>query len=268
MKLLSIYNQISGKLGGAEARAILEYVTESDFSSAFAQNPELSSAQIDEKNRILARRKTNEPLAYIINERWFYGRPYYINESVLIPRQETELLVEQALKIAQKNGYGSALDMFTGSGCIGISLVLEMPSLKVNASDISEKALAVAQKNAENLGANIGFLCSDMFTDIDEKFDLITANPPYVSDSEYFALDPAVRDFEPSLALKAGKNGLDYLTKLAEQAENFLNPGGALIMEIGYDQGKAVKKLFPGVQIIADYSGLDRIAVVTIDNNC
>lgn len=191
-------------------------------------------------DQLLARRESREPLAYILGWREFYGRRFLVNPSVLIPRQETEVLVASAL--TAKPG-ATILDVGTGSGCIAITLKLENPPLSVSAVDVSAGALHVARANADALQAAVDFTQSDLFAEINGRvFDLIVSNPPYVSSEA--ALEPEVSEREPALALFAGPTGLSFYERLAAEAPAALAPGGQLMVEIGFDQAETVPELF------------------------
>lgn len=217
----------------------------------------------------LSRRAAHEPCQYILGQTEFYGLPLMVNEHVLIPRQDTELLIAEALKILNLQDTASkrVLDLCTGSGAIAIAIAAMCPVCKVTAIDISEQALLVAEKNAEMNGVRtISFVRSDLFSELDPdvRFDLIVSNPPYISDCEYEELMPEVKDHEPSLALKAGIDGLDCYRRLIAQAPGYLNPEGVLMVEIGYRQADAVTKLFQkagftDIRVMKDLAGLDRV---------
>ena len=215
---------------------------------------------------LLARRVAREPLAYILGWREFYGRRFFVSPSVLIPRQETELLVEVALSRA---GEGArVLDVGTGSGCIGVTLKLERPDLVVTAVDISAPALQVALSNALALAAEIAFVESDLFSALTgHSFDLIVSNPPYVGES--VVLMPEVGLHEPGTALFAGIDGLDVYSRLAREAGDYLTSGGALMLELGAGQSSAVCSLF-GAEgwelegLHKDLAGHDRVAVFSL----
>lgn len=207
---------------------------------------------------LLQRRESGEPLAYILGYREFFGRRFRVDPNVLIPRHETEILVEEALKL--ENRPLRVLDIGTGSGCIAITLKLERPQWDVWASDISAAALQVARENAEILGADITFRQSNLFDHLtDMTFDLIVSNPPYIGVDEL--LPSEVRDHEPSSALFADHAGLAVYESLAEQIAPHLAKGGTLILEIGQTQGEAVSNLFPGSKIVLDLDGNDRVIV-------
>ena len=209
---------------------------------------------------LLQRRESQEPLAYILGHREFFGRRFRVTPSVLIPRQETELLIETALELMVP--VKRVLDIGTGSGCIATTLKLERPDWDVWAVDISGAALQVARENAETLGAEITFRHSDLFSGLaGEKFDLIVSNPPYIGVEEELPVE--VRSFEPGTALFAENHGLRIYEQLAASYRDYLSEGGTIILEIGQTQGQAVANLFNG-QILQDLSGNDRVVIVTL----
>jgi release factor glutamine methyltransferase len=192
---------------------------------------------------LLARRLAGEPVAYLTGRREFYGRSFEVNPAVLIPRPETESLVELALERLPPGKAVSVLDLGTGSGCIAITLALERPQACVTAVDRSHAALAVARRNAEMLNATVEFLHSDWFAALGgRRFDLIVANPPYVARNDPHLARGDLR-FEPVSALAAGSGGLDDLRTLAATAPAHLKPGGWLLLEHGWDQAEAVRGL-------------------------
>jgi len=214
-----------------------------------------------------ARRENKEPIAYILQEKEFYGLSFYVDRRVLIPRPDTELLVETALSLLPKGG--RLLDICTGSGAVAAAVAYECPDCSVTASDISEDALAVATLNGERLvPGRITFVRSDLFAAFaGEQFDCITANPPYVSSELEGTLQPEL-SFEPGLALYAKDKGLVIIEEIIKQFPTFLKDGGALAMEIGFDQGDAVRAmaLAAGAEcsVMKDLSGNDRTAVLRI----
>ena len=224
---------------------------------------ELSESQMGAYRAAIARRARNEPVQYITGTQEFYGRSFAVTPAVLIPRPETEHLVESvlALQPAPKR----ILDIGTGSGILVITLALELPNATVIATDISAAALEVARQNARSLGAQdrIRFVESDLFTALaNERFDCIVANPPYVATDE--VLEPQVRDYEPVTALYAGEDGLTVYRRLIPQAFEHLEPGGHLLIEIGHGQRDAVAGLlraasFEGIQFVDDLQGIPRV---------
>lgn len=210
----------------------------------------------------IQKRAEHIPLQYIIGEQEFMGLRFKVNSNVLIPRQDTETLVEQVLKIV-KPGM-KVLDLCTGSGCVLISVLKNAPELTGMGSDISQTALLVAKENAKLHEVDAEWVRSDLFDNITETFDVIMANPPYIPTGEILSLMPEVRDFEPENALDGGADGLDFYRKIAGQVKDYLNPGGYVYMEIGYDQGEAVSELmrnagFTEVEVIKDLARNDRV---------
>lgn len=208
------------------------------------------------------KRAEHIPLQHIIGEQEFMGLRFKVNSNVLIPRQDTETLVEQVLKIV-KPGM-KVLDLCTGSGCVLISVLKNAPELTGMGSDISKTALLVAKENAKLHEVDAEWVRSDLFDNITETFDVIMANPPYIPTGEILSLMPEVRDFEPENALDGGADGLDFYRKIAGQVKDYLNPGGYVYMEIGYDQGEAVSELmrnagFTEVEVIKDLARNDRV---------
>lgn len=208
------------------------------------------------------RRCLHIPLQYITGRQEFMGLTFTVTPDVLIPRQDTEVLVEEVLKYL-KPGM-EALDLCTGSGCIGVSLKHYVPGAEIWASDISQKALKVAKKNALGNQAEVHFVHSDMFEHIHQKFDIIVSNPPYIPSARIPELMPEVRDHEPVTALDGSGDGLHFYHKITESSSLYLKEKGMLFYEIGYDQGRAVSEIlrengFENVTVIRDLAGLDRV---------
>ncbi len=219
---------------------------------------------------MLSRRASGEPVQYILGSWEFYGREFRLSRDTLIPRPETEGLVERAIAMlrAAPRDRGLALDVGTGCGAIAVTLAAELPRVKVVAVDISAGALAVAAGNARRAGVvdRILFLRADAYSALkrEERFDVVVSNPPYVSEREWEALAPEVRDFEPPGALLAGPDGLSVIRRLVAGAAAYLVPGGALLCEIGETPGEAVRRLPSGLLsfagVVKDLSGRDRVA--------
>lgn len=202
------------------------------------------------------------PLQYLLGTQDFMGLTFRVSEAVLIPRQDTETLIEEILKEAQ--GVESVLDMCTGSGCIAISLAYYMQLQKCVAADISKEALKIAKENGKSLAPMVEFIHSDLFDEIEGRYDLIVSNPPYIASKECRELMPEVREHEPMLALDGQEDGLHFYRRIVGEAPHYLNPGGYLFFEIGYDQGESVPALmeaagFSDVRVRKDLAGLDRI---------
>lgn len=224
----------------------------------------LQSAELSEFRAKVARRARHEPLAYILGEVEFWSLKFAVAPAVLIPRADTEVLVEEAL--ARGEGEARVLDVGTGSGAIAVALAVERPAWQVTALDVSRDALEVAQANAarHEVAGRLRILHGDLAHLPAEKFDLIVANPPYIPSDELQTLMPDVRDYEPQLALDGGPDGLLAYRALSAQAPRCLHPGGWLLVEIGQGQEQAVTRLFAqaGLRDIgtrADYAGIVRV---------
>ncbi len=221
---------------------------------------EVTDEQISIIGELLERRVAGEPLQYILGEWSFMGLPFYVDERALIPRQDTELLCETAVRMINERNYSSALDLCTGSGCIAVSLT-KLTKASVTAADISKEALELAGENAALNEAQVSFVTSDLFADISGKFDLITCNPPYLSQADMDQLQPEVA-FEPKLALYGGEDGLDYYRRIAGAYLSHLNPGGALLLEIGSTQAQSVAALFEAkASVLQDLCGNARVLI-------
>jgi len=236
-------------------------------------NPEkvLEAEKLETFNSLINRRiKEKIPVQYLTNEAFFMGEEFYVDENVLIPRPETEILVEEVLKLVSKNN-AKIIDIGTGSGCIACMIAKNLEAASIFASDISEKALKIAELNAERLGVKdkITFINSDIFENIDdnENFDVIVSNPPYISILEKQNLQSEVVLHEPHLALFAEDNkGIFFYEKLAFQAKDRLNKNGYLAVEIGIYQADDVVKIFENahfkeIQIIKDFNNIERVVI-------
>jgi len=229
----------------------------------------LEKDEVDAYRQLIGRRGKRVPVAYLTGKKEFYGREFEVNESVLIPRPETEILIDQAVSVLKTMPSPRILDMCTGSGVIAITLAHLVPQAHVLAVDISSEALAIAKRNADRLGVGdqLSFLQSDMFTSLpQQQFDLVCANPPYIPSDDWENLDQEVK-LEPKIALDGGQDGLDYYRIIIAKAPLYLTVGGTLIMEIGWNQGQAVTALaqargFVNCRIVPDYAGKDRVVVM------
>ena len=229
-----------------------------------------SKAVVSEFQRWLSRRAACEPVAYILGDQEFYGHLFQVSPAVLIPRPETEHLVEKALGWCRERGIDSPkiLDLCTGSGCVGLALALELPKASVTLTDLSPEALAVARHNADthDVDKRVRFFEGDLFEPLPdgERFDLVLANPPYVEESFRAEMQKDVLDYEPHLALFAEDDGLNLIREVVAQSPKYLNQPGLLAMEMGSGQSARVRSLLgpswknPG--IIQDLGGHDRIA--------
>jgi release factor glutamine methyltransferase len=211
---------------------------------------------------LIKKRAERVPLQYITGEQEFMGMTFHVNSNVLIPRQDTETLVEEALKVV-KPGM-KVLDMCTGSGCIIVSIVHNIPEVEGTATDISKQALLVAKENAKLNQVSVTFERSDLFDNVTGTYDVIVSNPPYIRTGEVVKLMPEVQEFEPMEALDGKEDGLYFYRKIIKECKAYLKPGGHILFEIGYDQGEAVSGLlkeagFKNVTVIKDLAHNDRV---------
>ncbi len=253
-----------------DARVLAAHVLGVDAAWLVAHDTDqLTDAQVAAFQSLLSRRLAGMPIAYLTGSREFYGRPFQVSVDVLIPRPDTELLVELSLARIPPDQAVDVLDLGTGSGCIAITLALERPLARVTAVDRSPSALAVAQRNAEHLNARVEFVTSDWFTALaGRRFDLIVSNPPYVGAADPHLARGDVR-FEPQAALAAGLDGLDDLRLLTRSACAHLRPGGTILLEHGYDQADAIQALLRvnGIsppQTWSDLAGIPRVSGGTL----
>ena len=226
------------------------------------EEDELTAEQQSEYESTVHKRAEHVPLQYIIGEQEFMGLKFKVNSNVLIPRQDTEILVEEALRVA-KPGM-RVLDLCTGSGCIIISLAKNVADISCTGSDISKQALLVAKENAKANEVEVEWERSDLFENISGTFDLIVSNPPYIPTGEIPGLMPEVRDFEPVDALDGNEDGLYFYRIITEKSPEYLTSDGYLYFEIGYDQGEAVSAMmrqcgYTQVEVIKDLAGNDRV---------
>jgi len=225
----------------------------------------LSDEELEFFNTLIEKRLNFMPVAYIINRVEFMGLDFFVDENVLTPRPDTEILVEAAIEFINENGARSALDMCTGSGAIAISIARFCPSVKVTAADISQAALEVARINGEKNDVQIDFVESDMFENIEGAFDIIISNPPYISAQEMTELSDNVSKYEPHMALYGGEDGLSFYRRLSKVGE-YLSRMGVIIIEIGAHQKDAVvdifiKENFCLYSAFKDLAGLDRTLI-------
>ena len=221
---------------------------------------DMTDEQIAQADALIDRRIEGEPLQYILGKWSFMGLDFYVSPSCLIPRQDSETLTEYAVNEILRHKYSTVLDMCTGSGCIGIVLA-KKTAAHVTLSDISEKALDMARKNAVLNTVDVDIVHSDMFGNISGKYDLITINPPYLTRSDMDNLQREIR-YEPYDALFGGDDGLKFYRIIAEHYRGYLNDGGMLIMEIGSMQAKDVCAMFDAAEVMTDLAGHDRVVTV------
>ena len=250
---------------GIDALLLLQFVCGITRAHYYAvREDRMPEEEFDRYMELIQRRSARIPLQQLTGEQQFMGLPFHVSEDVLTPRQDTEILVEEALKRACPGA--KILDLCTGSGCILISLLKLGPDLEGTGSDLSEKALEIAAENAEMNKVEVSFVQSDLFARIPETFDMIVSNPPYIVSSVIGSLMEEVRDHEPLMALDGGADGLDFYRRIVPESVDHLNPGGWLIVEIGYDQGDLVRSMFidhqyEDVDVIRDLGGNDRVVL-------
>jgi len=267
-----------------EAELLFTEVLNCDRMSLYL-NPglHLDAAKRDLISSVLKRRSFGEPIQYILGETEFFGLEFKVNPDVFIPRPETEIFVETVIDIVKAStpplraGAGSkrqsvkALDLGTGSGCIAVSLAKFLPNLEITATDISDKAIEIAQSNARlnNVADRVKFVKSDLFSAFSSNlraFDMIVSNPPYIPSSEIKNLQSEVK-FEPAMALDGGSDGLDFYRSIISNSPDYLKEGGFLIMEMGFDQKETIKDIFRAsgdftiVEIVKDFNSIDRVIV-------
>jgi release factor glutamine methyltransferase len=276
---------------GREAELIISYCLNIDSVTLYKDDPLISENIILKIDNLLKRRAQREPLQYIVGYTEFCGLKIKVGKGVLIPRPETELLVEEAIKILKskminthlpplpplgKGGQrgGSILDLCTGGGCIALALAREIPDAQVYGTDTSKIAIRYAKENAKlNKIKNVTFIKGSLFEPVKKSlntFDLIVSNPPYIKRNDIKNLQIEIKDWEPVEALDGGENGLDYYRAIIPEAKNYLKEGAFLIFELGISQADAVKKIaqdagFINISLIKDYAGIERILIAKLD---
>lgn len=252
-----------------EADWIISHVTKLTQEELILKPRKITEAEETEIMDIVARRNAGEPLQYILGETEFMGLPFKVTEDTLIPRQDTETLVETVIeKIKDKDKEVRVLDIGTGTGCIGISIAKLCPNAKVTLLDYSDAILDVARENAELNGVNVDIIRCDILEEIPEgKYDIIVSNPPYIETDTIFSLDNIVKSYEPPEALDGGFDGLLFYQRIVEDlVETILEENGLIAFEIGYNQGEAVEEIldegeFSGIKVIKDPCDNDRVVI-------
>lgn len=263
---------LDSNISESEQDAIAFLILE-DFSVSKSSVVSNIPAKIDinRLEKIISRINHGEPIQYILGYAWFYNRKFKVNQDVLIPRPETELLIDEILKFKDKGTETVLLDLGTGSGIIPVTTGLLRPSWKIFATDVSSAALEVARQNAEVLGVDVNWICSDMLTTVPEIIggvDVLVSNPPYISVDEKFTLQRQVVDFEPHLALFGSESDpLNFYRAIQGIGKKLLKPGGSILVEINERYGVEVQNIFyeagyESVQVIADLDGKSRIVRV------
>ena len=221
-------------------------------------------------NKFINERLNNRPIAYIVGNREFMGLDFFVKEGVLIPRPDTEVLVEEVIELAKKKDAKNILDIGTGSGAITVSLAKYLENVKVTSVDISDIALEIGKRNAisNEVDDRINFVKSDLFTNIDKetKFDIIVSNPPYIKREVIDTLDKQVKDYEPYNALEGGEDGLDFYRQITKESIDYLKQGGILAYEVGHDQAEDVSEImksygYTKIYKKKDIQGIDRVVI-------
>ncbi|MBO4679378.1 MAG: peptide chain release factor N(5)-glutamine methyltransferase [Lachnospiraceae bacterium] len=270
MKYREIYELGCLKLKAADisdyktdARLLLEYVCDTTYGDLFSKgDAEVGDDKAHEYDLLLAKRAGHVPLQHLTGSQEFMGLNFFVNENVLVPRADTETLVEVVLK--ELHDGMRVLDMCTGSGCILLSLLKFSNDCEGVGADISDKALEVAKRNAEALGIDATFVQGDLFENVSGKFDILVSNPPYIRTCEIEELMPEVRDHDPFIALNGHETGIYFYEKIVKAAPEFLNRGALVAFEIGCDQGREVSELmvangYKNVEVINDLCGNPRV---------
>lgn len=255
-----------------DAKLLAMYVLELDYTGIFMKMYDEVSCEDEETYRdFISVRSSHYPCQYIIGSQDFMGYTFKVEEEVLIPRPETEILVETALELTSEFTDCRALDMCCGTGCIGISYYLKRKEAgykddRITLADISKKAILLTEENMFNLGAKCDIIETDLFEKIDSKYDLIMSNPPYIPTSDIDEIMEDVREFEPRLALDGMEDGLYFYKEIIDKSKTYLDNEGYLVFEIGYDQYEDIRGMlletgFNQVSVKKDYAGLDRVVV-------
>lgn len=263
--LLGMQKLKEAEIGEAQldARLLLEEVCGTDHNTLLCHGDrEVSEEEEKQYRRALEQRAVHVPLQHLLGYQDFMGLRFQVNEHVLIPRQDTEILVEEAMRYLHDGM--RILDLCTGSGCILLSLLHYSNDCEGTGVDISKEALQVAAQNAEALGIKADFLESDLYEKVTGKFDLLVSNPPYIEREVIPTLMEEVREYDPYIALDGGEDGLDFYRRIIGEAQNYLNRGGQIFLEIGSEQAQAVSELlrdagFKEIEVCKDFAGLDRV---------
>lgn len=253
-----------------DAEVILSYILGCERVELHLNKKEkISKGKLKFFISLIERRSKKEPVAYILGWKEFWSRKVIVNSDVLIPRPETEGMIEFAIKFFDRSEKIKILDLCTGSGCVAVALAGEFPNADITAADISEAALNIARKNLSFAKGRVNFSKSDLFEGVAEKrFDLITANPPYISTVDMLKLPEGIRLYEPEIALHGGNDGLDFSKRIIFEAHNYLSEEGVLIMEVGIGQSRILIQYthsvgrYKRIEALKDYFGIDRFVTI------
>ena len=267
---------------GLDAWYLMEYVFEMDRAHYFLREEEKADPQQEERYRdFIVQRSSRVPLQHLTHQAWFMGLEFYVDGRVLVPRQDTEILVEEAVK---RLGRGQkVLDMCTGSGCILLSVMGMKRCRFGHGADLSEQALLVARENEDRVRRQadsrclsqdepkISWIKSDLFENIHDRYDIIVSNPPYIPSQQIETLMPEVKSHEPVMALDGREDGLEFYRRIVQDAPGYLNPGGMLFFEIGWDQARDVSRIlkdrgFCRIHVKKDLAGLDRVVYASVSD--
>ncbi len=239
-----------------------------DLSEVYSHpEKEITQDGVEKFQKLLKRRLNREPAAYIMGKKEFYSRSFKVNPSVLIPRAETELLVDETLNIINQTPSALILEIGTGSGCIAVTIASLCEDVRIVASDISKEALLIAKENSNNHGQNekVTFISGDLLSSFkNESYDIVVSNPPYIKEEDLPHLEPEVKDFEPKVSLTAGKDGLYFIKKIISDATRVLKDGGSCVLEIGHGQRESVENIFlefgfVDISHTKDLNGIERV---------
>ncbi|MDI9414390.1 MAG: peptide chain release factor N(5)-glutamine methyltransferase [Bacillota bacterium] len=251
-----------------DAELLLAHVLELDRLDLYLNfDKPLDNREVSEYRSLIGRRGQRIPVAYLTGVKEFYSLPFKVTPAVLIPRPETEFIIDKILELVEPDEPVKILEIGTGSGAIAIALACQDPNFSITATDISREALDIAKNNAANLEVchQISFVEADLFTNVEGKFEIICSNPPYIPSDELSGLAPELFE-EPSLALDGGSDGLCFYNKILEQASSYLENPGFVVLEIGWNQAETVRKLgvqagFQWLETVVDYGGNDRVVI-------
>ena len=251
-----------------DAELLLAHVLELDRLDLYLNfDKPLDNREVSEYRSLIGRRGQRIPVAYLTGVKEFYSLPFKVTPAVLIPRPETEFIIDKILELVEPDEPVKILEIGTGSGAIAIALACQDPNFSITATDISREALDIAKNNAANLEVchQISFVEADLFTNVEGKFEIICSNPPYIPSDELSGLAPELFE-EPRLALDGGSDGLCFYNKILEQASSYLENPGFVVLEIGWNQAETVRKLgvqagFLWLETVVDYGGNDRVVI-------
>lgn len=250
-----------------DSQVLLEEATGKDRIYFYSHGDKNISSENYNKFQILIKRRLNrEPVAYILGEKEFMGLLFKVEEGILVPRPDTEIIVEAVLELIKDNAPTEVLDLCCGSGAIGLSIKNYKPASLVTLADVSSKATQVTRRNAETLNLDVNVIHSDLFNKIKKSFDIIVSNPPYIKSEEISTLEEEIKNWEPRLALDGGLDGYLFYKRIIKESSSFLRPGGYLVFEIGINQDQDIIRFleeanFESIEVKNDLSGIPRAVI-------